>query len=148
MTEAHVPHSLPALASAVLVLVAPAAALAGAWAPAPSKWLRSWDLGRDGEGEDTCTVRLQERVVAGGYALSARPNCRDVPEGRRLAAWAPTPDGGLVLNDARGRLVMRWRLDPHYSHPGYGLERRDREDRLWIMNPTLGPPPSARAKGR
>lgn len=122
----------------------PGVALAGAWGPAPAKWLRSWDLGRDGEGEDSCTVRLRDRVVAGGYALSADRNCRRVPGGRRLAGWAPAPDGGLVLNDARGELVMRWRLDPSYSPRGWGFERRDREGRLWVMNPTLGPPATGR----
>ena len=114
--------------------------------PAPAKFLRAWDFGRDGEGEDTCTLVFRADTVIGGYGLTPRRNCRAVPGASDLFAWRPTADGGIALADATRRTIFAFAPDEGYRPRGWGFTLTARDGRLWVMNPTLGPPAPVKRK--
>lgn len=125
-----------------LVVSGLGASAAGSQPPtALHRFLRTWDLGRDGEGEDTCTVTLRADPAIGGYGVSRRRNCRAVPGGDTLYAWRPIPEGGVAFSDAERHTVHAFTPDTGYAPRGWGFESRDSAGRLWVMN-VHGRPPS------
>jgi len=84
------------------------ATLLAAGAPAaPKAFTGAWYLGRDGEGADTCRVRLNAAPVIGGFQLVAAKACAKVtPRAADLYAWYVNPEGAVVMADPTRRAVL------------------------------------------
>ena len=115
--------------------------------PAPSHFVRTWDFGPDGDGEDGCTIRLRADVVIGGYGATPRRSCKAVPRAADVYSWRPDGKGGVVFRDAERHALFHFDPDENYEPRGWGYWLNDAKGALWILN-VHGTPPAPLRRGR
>lgn len=78
----------------------------------PPAFAGAWWMGHDGEGSQSCLVRLKVAGVIGGYQLRVPRTCRGIVDRYdELFAWFPGPNGTLVFIDAARQAIYRFHND-------------------------------------